>query len=151
MVLWLGEESFCLFFCKGRGVVGWLVFDRGQGGHSRPLVLEELRKGDRGGRCAGEVSLWGLREERMMGVGVATLVCLWPQGREAAALPCGEGVRLRLEDVSWPFGPLWFSFAKAKGGERWRLVCNTGDNGVRGSQKGKTLGGGRGLFLAEGP
>ena len=72
-------------------------------------------------------------------------------GRRQLSSAGNEGVRLRLVDVSWPFGPLWFSFAKAKGGERWRLVCDSGDNGARRSRKGKKLGGGRGLFLAEGP
>jgi len=38
-------------------VAGWLVFDRGQGGHGWPLVLGEPREGDRGGRRAGEVGL----------------------------------------------------------------------------------------------
>jgi hypothetical protein len=54
---------------KVRGTTGWLVFDRGPGGHGRPLVLGAPREGGRGGRCAGEVSLWAAEEGRQNGQG----------------------------------------------------------------------------------
>jgi hypothetical protein len=55
-------EAVAVFSLEMKGeVAGRLVFDRGQGGHSWPLVLGEPSEGDCEGRHAGEVGLWGLR------------------------------------------------------------------------------------------